>query len=84
MTRALARELVSITNGVTVPTPAQAAAAEDAVGRISDVLQIDAGQNLISGPAPVKAELEAWAAIARDKRITDKTLQVQIPSPIRC
>ena len=73
MTRALARELVSITNGVTVPTPAQAAAAEDAVGRISDVLQIDAGQNLISGPAPVKAELEAWAAIARDKRITDKT-----------
>ena len=69
VTRALARELVSITNGV----PAQAAAAEDAVGRISDVLQIDAGQNLIFGPAPVKAELEAWAAIARDKRITDKT-----------
>jgi hypothetical protein len=76
---ALARTLVSMVNGVTVPTPEQAADAEDAVRRISDILQIDAGQNLISGPAPVEAKLQAWAAIARDKRITAKTFTSENP-----
>jgi Domain of unknown function (DUF4781) len=79
VTAALARKLVSMVNGVTVPTPEQAADAEDAARRISGILKTDAGEKLISGPAPVKAKLEAWAAIARDKRITAKTFTSENP-----
>lgn len=74
VTHALARKLVSlVSKNANVQTPAQAAAAEVTIQRMSGVLQTDAGQNLISGPAPEKAKLEAWAAIAGDSRITRET-----------
>src|SRR5262249_54379011 len=76
---ALAQKLVSMVSSASAQTPGHAPVTADAVQRLSDILQTDAGQNLVSGPAPVKAKLEAVAAIVVDPRITAKTFTSDDP-----
>lgn len=77
---ALARKLVNTVSGVTVPTPEQEAARAEAVQRVSDIIaKTDAGRQLVSGPAPDKAKLEAWAAIIANPKITAKTFTSDNP-----
>ena len=77
---ALARKLVNTVSGVTVPTPEQAAARAEAVQRVSDIIvKTTAGQQLVSGPAPEKAKLEAWAAIIANPKIAAKTFTSDNP-----
>lgn len=65
---------------MTVPTPEQEAARAEAVQRVSDIIaKTDAGRQLISGPAPDKAKLEAWAAIIANPKITAKTFTSDNP-----